>query len=123
MRLYSALTSLVLGLHFLFILWVVFGVLLTRRRPLLRWLHFASLAWGLLVDVLPWTCPLTPIENWLRNRAGLAPYEGGFLLHYLDALVYPDVPPGILSVGVVALCFFNVIVYATRFRRRDSAGW
>jgi hypothetical protein len=21
-------------------------------------------------------------------------YQGGFLLHYLDALVYPNVPPG-----------------------------
>jgi hypothetical protein len=120
---YSALASAVLGLHLLFILWVGFGALLTRQRPLLRWLHFISLAWGVLVDILPWTCPLTPLENWLRSRAGLDPYQGGFLLHYLDAFVYPDVPPGLLSIGAIAVGFFNVVIYAMRFRRRNTAGW
>jgi len=89
MTLYSALAPVVLGVHLLFILWVVFGALVTHGRPLLRWLHLASLVWGVLVEILPWPCPLTPAENWLRGHAGLATYEGGFLLHYLDALVYP----------------------------------
>jgi hypothetical protein len=123
MTVYSALASVVLGLHLLFILWVVFGVLLTRRRPFLRWLHFVSLSWGVLVDILSWTCPLTRLENWLRSRAGLSPYQGGVLLHYLDALVYPDVRPELLTVGAVAVCFFNVVIYARRFRRRGSAAW
>src|SRR5713101_3237692 len=71
--------------------------------------------WGVLVEILPWPCPLTPAENWLRTRAGLGPYQGGFLLHYLDALVYPDVPPGLLTVGGVAVCLFNLGIYAVRF--------
>src|SRR5438477_7983352 len=33
---YSALAAAILGLHLLFILWIVFGAALTRRRPLLR---------------------------------------------------------------------------------------
>ncbi len=117
------MASAVLALHLLFILWIIFGVLLTRRRPLLRWLHFASLGWGLIVDVLPWTCPLTFVEDWLRSRAGIAPYQGGFLLHYLDAIVYPNVSPGLLKAGVVGLFFFNVVIYGMRFSRRDRAGW
>jgi len=120
---YSALASAVLTLHLFFILWVVFGALLTRRRPVLRWLHFISLVWGVLVDMLPWTCPLTPLENWLRSRAGLAPYEGGFLLHYLDAVVYPDVSPVFLSIAAVAVCVGNIVIYAMRFRHRLSKGW
>jgi hypothetical protein len=40
---YSVLATSVLFLHALFILWVIFGTLLTRSRPLLRWLHIASL--------------------------------------------------------------------------------
>jgi hypothetical protein len=86
---YSALATAILLLHALFILWVVFGALLTRSRPLLRWLHIASLLWGILTEVLPWPCPLTLLENWLEARAGIEPYHGGFLLHYLDKLVYP----------------------------------
>jgi len=45
---YSALTILVLILHALFILWGVFGALVTRSRPVLRWLHIDSLVWGCL---------------------------------------------------------------------------
>src|SRR5213593_2518251 len=88
---YSALATAVLFLHGLFILWVIFGALLVRSRPILRWLHLASLVWGILTELLPWPCPLTLLENWLEARAGVEPYEGGFLLHYLDRLFYPDV--------------------------------
>jgi hypothetical protein len=113
----------VLFLHLLFIVWVVLGTLVTRSRPLLRWLHLGSLVWGILVEVLPWPCPLTPLENWLRNRAGTGSYQGGFLLHYLDALVYPDITPGLLTVGGIAVCLVNFGIYTARFRRRQISGW
>jgi hypothetical protein len=80
MNIYFVLASAVLVLHLLFILWVAVGALFTRARPLLRWLHLGSLVWGVLVEILPWPCPLTPAENWLRIRAGLGSYPGGFLL-------------------------------------------
>jgi hypothetical protein len=123
MTLYSVLAAVVLGLHLLFIAWVIFGALVTHGRPLLRSLHLGSLTWGVLIEVLPWPCPLTPAENWLRSHAGLASYKGGFLLHYLDALVYPDVSPGLLTVAAVIVCLFNLGVYAVRFRHRHTAGW
>jgi len=113
----------VLALHLLFILWVMFGALVTRLRPLLRWVHVASLIYGILLEVLDWSCPLTPMENWLRGHAGAPTYQGGFLLHYLDALVYPDVPPSLLTVCGVAVCLFNLGIYAVRFRRRRDTGW
>jgi hypothetical protein len=43
---YSALAIIVLFVHALFILWVVFGAMLARSRPILRWLHVASLVLG-----------------------------------------------------------------------------
>jgi len=41
----------VLVLHLLFILWVAFGAPFTRRRPLLRWFHIASLMYGRSEDI------------------------------------------------------------------------
>jgi len=121
---YSALAAAILALHLLFILWVVFGVTVTRRRPVLRWLHLGCLVWGILIEILPWTCPLTWAENWLENRAGIAPYQGGFLLHYLDALVYPNISPGLLTGFGVAVCVVNLGIYAMRFHgRRWLASW
>ena len=120
---YPLLAAVILALHLAFILWIVFGAAVTRRRPVLRWLHLGSLIWGILIEILPWTCPLTWAENWLESRAGIAPYQGGFLLNYLDALVYPRVPPSLLAGMGVAVCVANLSIYAVRFRRRRLGSW
>jgi hypothetical protein len=109
--LHSSVAILVLFLHALFILWVVFGALVTRSRPVLRWLHIASLVWGILTELLPWPCPLTVLENWLEAKAGAQPYQDGFLLHYLDKLVYPDISATILTVAGVIICALNLAFY------------
>src|SRR5438067_9649125 len=68
---YPGLAVCILFLHALFILWVVFGALLTGSRPVLRWLHIISLVWGIFTELLPWPCPLTLLENWLEAKAGV----------------------------------------------------
>lgn len=108
---YSSLATAVLFLHALFILWVVFGAFLTRSRPVLRWLHIASLIWGILTELLPWPCPLTLLESRLEGKAGVQPYQGGFLLHYLDKLVYPDISATVLTVAGVLVCVLNLALY------------
>jgi len=119
---YSALAAGVLLLHLLFILWVIFGALLSRRHPLLRWLHIASLIWGIFIELFPWSCPLTVLENRLEARAGLVPYRGGFMLHYLDALVYPNISELALTVAGVVLCGLNLAFYAVLFARSRRDG-
>jgi len=110
-NLYSALAIFVLFLHALFILWVVFGALLARSRPVLRCLHIISLVWGILTELLPWPCALTLLENWLEVRAGVQSYQGGFLLHYLDKLVYPDISATVLTIAGVFICGLNLALY------------
>jgi hypothetical protein len=109
--LYSSLAVFVLALHTMFIAWIIFGALVTRSRPILRWLHIASLVWGILIEVLPWPCPLTLAENWLEGKAGVEPYHAGFLLHYMDRLVYPDISPAALTAIGVIVCAFNLALY------------
>lgn len=94
---YSALATAVLFVHALFTVWVVFGALLTRSRPVLRWLHIVSLVWGILTELLPWPCPLTLLENWLEQKgagraiprripASLSGQDGlsGYFCHRVD---------------------------------------
>jgi hypothetical protein len=108
---YVALAVSVLLVHTLFILWVIFGALLTRNRPVLRALHVASLLWGILTELTEWPCPLTLLENWLERKAGVEPYQGGFLLHYLDWLVYPDISVMLLVTVGVLVCAVNLAFY------------
>src|SRR5258708_36539470 len=88
---YSALAVFVLFLHALFIVWVVFGAFVTRSRPGLRWLHFASLVWAILTELLPWSCPLTVLENCLDAKAVVLPCRGGFLPRGVGKLAHPDI--------------------------------
>ena len=86
---YSLLADAVLVLHLLFILFVIFGALLTFKWPRLAWLHIPMAAWGMLISLFGWACPLTPLEKYLRYMAGQAGYEGGFIGHYLVSIIYP----------------------------------
>jgi hypothetical protein len=54
---------------------------------------------------------LTFLENWLESKAGVQPYQGDFLLHYLDKLVYPDISSTLLTVAGVIICALNLAFY------------
>lgn len=107
-------------LHFAFILFVVLGGLLVLRRPRLAWLHLPAAAWGSAIEFGGWFCPLTPLEQVLRRRAGLAPYEGGFLDHYIFPLLYPDgLTRELQMVLGAAVLVVNLGVYAMLLIRRS----
>ena len=114
---YTALAIGVLALHLLWILWVIFGVLLTRRRPWLAWTHVASLVYSIFIELTALPCPLTDLEHWAQRRAGMTAYEQDFLVHYLEALVYPNVPYTLLVGCAVAVCLFNLGVHGARWKR------
>jgi Protein of Unknown function (DUF2784) len=116
-----ALAAGTLAVHLAFIAWVVFGALVTRGRRWLAGLHVASLVYGILIEAGPWPCPLTLAENWFEAQAGVAPYRGPFLVHYLDAMVYPNVSPGLLVWAAVAVALLNGWIYLRRRRRRRRA--
>jgi hypothetical protein len=122
MNWYSMLASGVLFLHLAFILWVIFGAWLAYSRLWLRWLHVICLIWGICVEVLPWPCPLTLLENWLEVRGGAQPYQGGFLLHYLDATVYPNISGTVLTVAGVVVCAANLGFYGWKLWKRKTTG-
>ena len=64
-------------------------------------------------------CPLTPLENLWRRRAGAAGYEGSFVEHYIVPLIYPAglTPDAQLALAFVVLAL-NLVVYGTLLHRR-----
>ncbi|CAM3157883.1 hypothetical protein BZK31_19215 [Pseudomonas floridensis] len=75
--------------HLLFILFVLLGGVFVLRWSWMALLHVPAMLWGVAVEFLHLYCPLTPLENALRSRAGEQGYEGGFIEHYLIPLIYP----------------------------------
>lgn len=98
--------------HAGFVLFVVFGGLLALRWPRVIWVHIPSAAWGVAVEFAGSVCPLTPLENLLRQRAGLAVYHGDFIGRYVFSALYPArLTEGMqFLLGSVALAV-NVFVY------------
>ncbi|HEY7636685.1 MAG TPA: DUF2784 domain-containing protein [Gemmatimonadales bacterium] len=119
---YRVLADLVVGLHLLFVLFVIAGGFLVLRWRRLMLLHLPAAAWGALIEFQGWICPLTPLENWLRRRGGEAGYGGGFVEHYLLPLLYPSgltrTVQVVLGLLVIAV---NCTLYWLVFRRRPSS--
>jgi len=123
MNLFHALAIAVLALHLAWCAWVVFGWLFTRGRPWLRWAHIGTLLYSIFIESAPIPCPLTLAEQWCEARAGIAPYREPFLVHYLEAAIYPDVPLAVLVPVAVVVCLILLGIYVRRFLRRTGPNW
>lgn len=87
---WHVLADVVLFIHFSFIVFVLFGAFLGLRWRWIPWIHLPAAGWGAAIEFGGWICPLTPLENRLRQAGGQAGYAGGFLEHYLVPLIYPE---------------------------------
>lgn len=116
---YSALADAVLVVHFAFVLFVALGGLLVLRWPRLAWIHVPAAVWGVAIEYAGWICPLTPLENDLRARAGEPAYGGDFVARYLLPVIYPEglTREAQILLGTGAL-LLNAAIYAVVWRRR-----
>ena len=116
------LADAAVALHAAFVIFVVVGGLLVARWPRMAWIHLPAAAWGAWVELAGWTCPLTPLESWLRERGGGAAYTSGFIEHQVLPVLYPAAltrPVQWVLGGLVILV--NAVVYAAVFRGRARA--
>jgi hypothetical protein len=110
---YRLAADFIVILHLGFVCFVVAGGLLVLKWHRLAVVHIPAALWGALVEFQGWFCPLTPLEQQLRQAGGQAGYSGGFVERYLLPVLYP---PGLdrevqmlLGTAVVAI---NLAVYA-----------
>ncbi len=115
------LADLVLFAHLGFIAFAMFGALCALRSVWALFLHLPALAWAAYIELSSGVCPLTPLENSLRQSAGESGYSSSFIEHYLVPLIYP---PGLtagaqvwLAIGLVIL---NGLLYGYVLARRRA---
>ena len=105
--------DLVLVIHFLFAAFAVFGGILVYFNPAWAFAHVPAILWSSIVNLMHWTCPLTPLEKALRRRSGQTEYSGGFIQHYVGRAVYPGGMPRLLElVAGISILVGNALVYA-----------
>jgi hypothetical protein len=114
---YRLLADLVVLVHALFVAFVALGGFLVWRWRWVAWGHVPAAVWGAVIEYQEWICPLTPLENALRARAGLAGYGGGFIEHYVIPTLYPAglTRPTQLVLGSVVV-LVNIVAYGVAVR-------
>lgn len=114
---YRLAADLVVLAHLAFIVFVPSGGFLALRWPRIAWLHLPCAAWGTFVELSGRVCPLTPLENALRGRAGSEGYGGGFIEHYIVSLIYPGDLTREIQIGLgLAALLANAVAYGLVWR-------
>ena len=117
---YLLVADALLVTHVLFVVFVIGGLLVIVAGGLLSWswvrnpwfrlAHIVSIA---VVVVQSWfgvICPLTTLEMAIRARANGATYGGAFVSHWLDKLLYYQLPEWVF---VAAYSAFGALVLIT----------
>ena len=119
---YGVAADIVLLTHVLFVAFVVCGlacVLVAKplgwswvRNPWFRLAHLLCIGFVVVQSWLGAMCPLTVWEMGLRDKAGDVVYQGDFIAHWLESILYYRAPA-----WVFAVCYtvFGVLVLASWF--------
>ena len=116
---YSLFADAILIVHLFFIVFAVAGGLLVLKWSRLVWLHMAAVGWAVWIALSGSICPLTPLEQLLRQKSGEASYSGGFIEHYLEPIIYPESLTREAQWWIaVFLLVVNILAYLLVFRAR-----
>jgi hypothetical protein len=118
---YRFLADLLVIFHFAVVLFVIGGASLVLWRRWIAWVHLPVVAWVIFAECFQYLCPLTYLENWLRDRGGAGSYHGDFVAHYIMPVLYPEgLTPRIQVTFGVLVFAINAALYALAFHRRRS---
>lgn len=132
---YRVAADVVVLLHVAYVLFVIFGLLLTIvggatgwlwvRNRWFRGIHLTMIGIVVFETWMGITCPLSIWEWQLREWAGEASYRGDFIANALDRWLFYDFPEWVFTAGYTA---FGLAVAATwvwlppRFRETKRPG-
>ena len=106
------MVELVLGVHFIVVLYLVLGfpIALYYNHRLFRIVHTSWLAAVSLLMVLGISCPLTILEETLRQNPV---YEGSFIASWMNRIIYLEgIDPQhvvVMDIGFVILVIFSFL--------------
>ncbi|MFO8142402.1 MAG: DUF2784 domain-containing protein [Marinobacter sp.] len=121
-RWFQIFADLLLVLHTALVVFVVFGLVVTFAGHFLKWRwvrnfwfrlsHLLVIGIVVLQSWLGVLCPLTVWEMTLREKAGGAAYDGSFIQHWLQSILYYSAPEWVF---ILVYSVFGALVLASWF--------
>lgn len=130
---YKLFASVIVIVHFLFIVFMLcgfifnfYGILLNRKLLdyfYLRTLHLIGIVFVFYLEAVGKYCPLTLLENHFYIKSGSSPaYGGSFIIHYLEKIIYPDVSPAVIIIPTGVLTAATVLLFIFHPPKKESTG-
>jgi hypothetical protein len=115
---YKILADSIVVIHFLWIVFLFFGVFWGVRNEVVRIFHISGFAFAFVIQIFGWYCPLTYLEVWLRSRHdSVLTYSGSFIIHYVEELVYIEVSRTLIFFLTLLICGLNVWLYLKKGKK------
>jgi hypothetical protein len=117
---YGILADIVVLIHLGFVIFVVLGAVLIYWRRWIMWLHLPAVVWAIWIELSGGICPLTPLENRLRTKAGQNAYDNNFVAEYLLPILYPDgLTRKVQFMMAMLVIVINIAIYGSIIYKRS----
>ena len=117
------LADAVVGVHYAYMAYLVVGGFIAWRWPRTIWAHAVAVAWAVAIVTTKVPCPLTALQNTLRESAGRPPLSDSFINLYIRGTFYPADQQTIARalIGAVVVVSWVGFVLLQRRRKRGRA--
>ncbi|HBH60602.1 MAG TPA: hypothetical protein DDX85_02430 [Nitrospiraceae bacterium] len=109
---YIIAADIIVCIHFLWIVFLIFGALWGRRSLRIKKIHIGGIIFAILIQTIGWYCPLTYLEAWLRSMHDSSQrYYDGFIAYYVEKIVYIDLSPRTVFMMTISLALVSAWLY------------
>lgn len=118
---YSIAADIVVLTHFLWIIFLIFGAFWGRRHRLVKIFHLSGIGFAVVMQIFGWYCPLTHLEIWLRRMHDPEmTYSGSFIIHYIEKLVYINIPARAIFIMTIFLALITAWIYLKKPEKKSK---
>jgi hypothetical protein len=117
---YGIFADGVVLIHFLWILFLVFGAFWGVKSRPVRIFHVSGLVIAVVIQLFDWYCPLTHLEAWLRSKQSPATTNpSSFIIYYVQKIVYVELSRFTIIILTFFLCGFCAWWYLRKKKEPD----
>jgi hypothetical protein len=110
--LYRIAADVTVFLHLLWIVFLIIGAFWGRQYRWIKGMHVSGMCLAFVIQVFGWYCPLTYLEVWFRKMHDPSQgYAGSYIIHYIERVVYIDVPREVIFILTILLALISLWLY------------